>query len=414
MAFLHAHAATTASGTGLTVGITVSAVTAGNVVVLGTIRAVNTITDSSVTDNASTPNTYAKSAGPIDNGTTRRVTQWYGIATTGGATIVTLTQSTSGTSVTLACDEFSGNAFTNALVFDKVATNTGSGTALSASIAPTRAGELIVASGSAPGGALAAGTNYVLGSNNGNTSGNWYRLSGTTSETAPATATTSAWVEIVSAFNLINGLTFLDAFNLTSLQTSLWTQSTAGSATFTYASGGAQVNFPAASTSLTNGDLSSVTTKYDLTSSYAHLHVIQVASTATSADNIFQLIKDASNKLVWVEEAGTLFAQTIVAGSKTTLASVSYNSSTHAWWRIRESSGTTFWDISSDGISWTNFTSTANPFVVTALQVDISGSCFQVEVTPGTFAFNNFNVIPSPATPTTFVGWKSLLGVGQI
>jgi hypothetical protein len=52
---------------------------------------------------------------------------------------------------------------------------------------------------------------------------------------------------------------------------------------------------------------------------------------------------------------------------------------TYRYLRIRESAGTIYADYSSDYVNWTNFTSFANPFAITALEVD-----FAVYNDPGT------------------------------
>lgn len=60
--------------------------------------------------------------------------------------------------------------------------------------------------------------------------------------------------------------------------------------------------------------------------------------------------------------AGSLRAYTISSGGAvTTLASITYDATAHAWWRIRESAGTTYFDTSPDGSSWTNRWSAASP-----------------------------------------------------
>lgn len=53
-------------------------------------------------------------------------------------------------------------------------------------------------------------------------------------------------------------------------------------------------------------------------------------------------------------------------------ASVTYNATTHRWWRIREFGGTVYWDTSSDGITWTNRkTEATSGFTLTSGHVEI-------------------------------------------
>lgn len=199
-----------------------------------------------------------------------------------------------------------------------------------------------------------------------------------------------------------------DPFNQNTLDTTKWAQFTGGSATFTYSSGGGTVNFPAASTSSTDGELSNSFS--DLTSSYAYLHVLNVASATTNADCALGLYKDgdSNNQLRWVVEAGTLYAQYALAGTFTTLYSVTYSSTTHAYWRIRESGGTCYWDTGVDNgdgtVTWTNRASAASPMIVAGVAIVIAGVCWKIEVNPGTFVFNNFNTIPGSGDIKTYNG----------
>lgn len=186
-----------------------------------------------------------------------------------------------------------------------------------------------------------------------------------------------------------------DPFNLTSLVAGNWTQFTGGSATFSYTTTGASVVFPATTSSSTDGDLTIVGT-YSLTGSYAVLNVTSVpGATATHTDALMRVRQNSTNYVTIFYEAGTLFFSKVVAGSQTNIASVAYNATTHAWWRIREAAGTTFWETSSDGVTWTTQTSQLNPITVSVVDVILGGICFGVDTSPANFTFRNFNV-PTP------------------
>lgn len=183
--------------------------------------------------------------------------------------------------------------------------------------------------------------------------------------------------------------TLKDPFISANLNTQLWVQSTGGSATFSYGNGGT-VNFPASSTSSTDGDLSSVAT-YDLTGSYAFVEVLAVPSSATAADGALHLQVDLNNMFIWVKEGATLYAQKLVLGVRVTLNSTTYDPVLHKWWQIRESGGTIYWDTSTDGETWTNFTTFVNVLTITAMTAVIAGTCFQNETSPGVFTWRYFN-----------------------
>lgn len=190
----------------------------------------------------------------------------------------------------------------------------------------------------------------------------------------------------------------LDYFRAGTLDTATWVQFTGGSATMSYDSTGATVNFPASSTSATDGDISSILA-YDWTGQAAYVQVAAVPVSTTNADAILTLTQTGGtgNGLRWVYEAGTLYAQSLLAFTPTTQFSVAYNATTHAFWRLRESAGTTFWDTGTDNgdgtVTWTNRASIANPIQVTDLVILIAGACYQNETSPGTYKFKNFNQV---------------------
>jgi hypothetical protein len=191
-----------AAGTGTTVSATLSATVKNNLVVIHIVMATTAETCSSVTDNASPPNTYVLSS-PVDN--TTRTYQAYGVQITGGATSFTATFSSNVVTKGVGADEYSGTAVSNAAVFNTSGTGTGSATTCAVTgFSPTQAGLLCVATivlGSVR--VFTAGTNYTRflnGSNSANLHSE-YRLVGTTSETAPGSWTTSTtYGEIASSF----------------------------------------------------------------------------------------------------------------------------------------------------------------------------------------------------------------------
>lgn len=184
-------------------------------------------------------------------------------------------------------------------------------------------------------------------------------------------------------------LTFKDEFD--TIDSSVWTTTQAGGATVALANEAVTVTFPAACTASTDGDLTSIW-QYDLTGAAASIKVMAVPSSLTAADAELRLEIDGTDYLRWVYESGTLYAQYEVAGSRTTLFSVTYSATTHLYWRIRESAGTTYWDTSADGTTWANQASIADPIVVNSLYAVIAGTCHQIEVNPGTFIFDDFNI----------------------
>lgn len=184
--------------------------------------------------------------------------------------------------------------------------------------------------------------------------------------------------------------TLQDTFVSSGFNTGLWTSFTGGSATLANGNGMSTV-FPSTTSSSTDGDITS-NTAYDLTGVRAFMNVTSVSgSFSTHTDNSFRLRITNTDYLQVQYEAGTLFFQKVVASVQTNITSVTYNGSSHAWWSIRESGGTTFWETSSDGLNWTTQTSQANPIVVTGLTVLIAGTSFGVDTSPRNFTWRYFN-----------------------
>lgn len=147
---------------------------------------------------------------------------------------------------------------------------------------------------------------------------------------------------------------------------------------------------------------------YDLTGKEVKVKVPQVCNTATNAKTALSLEINSTNAIQIVQRNGTLYFYRIVAGSEVAVSSVAYNSSTHLWWKIREKSGTTYWETSSDNLTWTTRASQANPIVVTGLRLILYAVTYQAETSPGSANFDDFSFNSSPllsAISTTDAGF---------
>lgn len=130
---------------------------------------------------------------------------------------------------------------------------------------------------------------------------------------------------------------------------------------------------------------------YDLTSSYVKIQLINAGSQATNFDCIPLLVVNGTNELWWDINGNTMTANQKVSGVSSGIgSSATYNSSIHRWLRIRELSGTTFFEYSTDGRAWFNFTNTPNPITVTALAGGVQVGQFGT-ASASTFVVDNFN-----------------------
>jgi RHS repeat-associated protein len=200
--------------------------------------------------------------------------------------------------------------------------------------------------------------------------------------------------------------TLSDTFGGTSLGAN-WTIEVQQQGTITQ-SGGSLNLAPNANASAAGLGVSSAR-PYTLTGSAGLVQAKQVVSSGGGVENRFDLQIDGSNILEWIFELGSLSAVYSLNGTRTTLASVTYSATQHAWWRIRESGGTVYWDTSADSASWTNRASIASSalFDLSLLYVHFYAETWVALAAPGTAQYANFNNAPSyflvsgvPATVT--------------
>jgi len=137
---------------------------------------------------------------------------------------------------------------------------------------------------------------------------------------------------------------------------------------------------------------------FNLTGSSMFAEIVDVGNQGlASHEAILGLRLDASNALWFTCNGGNLKAYKKVAATTTQVGSnITYNATTHKYWRIRESSGTTYWDTSTDSLTWTNRWSVANPFAVTGIEPYLqTGSTGEAS---GSYTyFDDFNIVDSAA-----------------
>jgi hypothetical protein len=131
------------------------------------------------------------------------------------------------------------------------------------------------------------------------------------------------------------------------------------------------------------------TVNYDLTSSSIYVGIAPYI--ATSSATFLFLTSSTGNAIMFGQTGVNLAVYKAVAGVQTSLFTTTYNATSHAWWRIRESAGTVFFDTAPDGATWTNQYSTADTTfsgtVLTALQVDIQPGDYGSDPTGTTYLY---------------------------
>lgn len=159
-------------------------------------------------------------------------------------------------------------------------------------------------------------------------------------------------------------------------------------------------------------------TNYDMTGSYAFARLVDAGNQAWNSLEVeLQVLRNGggANRLFWIISQNFIQAWKTVASTTTNIGSnVAYNSTNHKWFRIREASGTTYWEYASqaqyEADNWQTHHSEANPIVVTSMAMELDAGNYSAESGTTTPKWDDFNIV---YTPPASSGRKrlSLLGV---
>ncbi len=142
----------------------------------------------------------------------------------------------------------------------------------------------------------------------------------------------------------------------------------------------------------------------DLTGSYTSSQLINAGNQSLSSLQVIPLYVDKtgdfSNAIIYYVQGNNIKIQKRVNNSDTFINVGSYNSSTHKYFRIRESGGTTYFDTSADGTTWSNVHSFSNAFNMTSVKVGLALGTISSEASTTSAIFDNFNT-PTVSTSTT-------------
>lgn len=188
--------------------------------------------------------------------------------------------------------------------------------------------------------------------------------------------------------------TITDPFNDNSLA-SIWDASTAADPTQV-----TEVNNQIQISHTANAQYNTLltTSAYNITSSSFFVGVTNVGNQALASHEVIVAITvDSSNETWFTISGGNISAYKKVATVQVQVgSSISYSASNHRYLRFRESAGTIFWDT-SDGITWTNRWSLADPFSITSIKPTLQSGCYANEASSSFGHFDNFNILPSSA-----------------
>lgn len=207
-----------------------------------------------------------------------------------------------------------------------------------------------------------------------------------------------------------------DDFNDNSLDTAKWTNASSGTATV--AETGQQIVMtPAASVAGANYAVLDSAKPYNLLGSNCYVQLVSAMNLGANKDSSFFVYIDANNAVGFILQFSatvmTLKTMQKVAGVTTlavTIFSAATYDATHRWLRIREASGTTYWDTSADGVSWSNRHNIANPIALGAVQVEMDAGTVASVASPGTMVWDNLNVAPASSNVLAILLAAELVG----
>src|ERR1044072_7955674 len=147
---------------------------------------------------------------------------------------------------------------------------------------------------------------------------------------------------------------------------------------------------------------------HNFTGAYAYVELVQAPSSSPAADAMFTIGNDVDNYYRIYVSAGNLIGLKKIGGTKTTLFTITYNSTNHRFLRIRNDSGNVTLDTAtgSSGVpgSWTQqYSETWNSSIsLTSIIFELKAGTSQSESNaPGTIIFDNFEVADNTAPAPT-------------
>lgn len=113
---------------------------------------------------------------------------------------------------------------------------------------------------------------------------------------------------------------------------------------------------------------------YNLSNDAVAVKVTNVADAATASTFLLARLDD-QNYIEISQKNGLLSFVSVVGGMTTVIAQTSYDAMKHRFWRLREDSGTTYWETLDDNLSPTksNALPTSQVFDLSTVRIDLGG-----------------------------------------
>ena len=141
-------------------------------------------------------------------------------------------------------------------------------------------------------------------------------------------------------------------------------------------------------------------TSFDFTNGYSYVQLVQGPNPLTAADGFFTIGLNVDNCYRMYLESGNLIVQKKIGGAKTTMLTVTFNSTNHTFWRIRQDavSGQVVFETAPSNAgtpgAWTMLYSelwNTSAVPLNAVTFELKAGTWRTEgANPGTVVFDNF------------------------
>lgn len=136
---------------------------------------------------------------------------------------------------------------------------------------------------------------------------------------------------------------------------------------------------------------------YNLTGSYVMNKLVSAGNQSITSWEVVPIVitnKNATgkNNITFFVTNKKIYARKVVAGVTTNIRSATYSSTSHKWLRVRESGGKIYFDTSSNKTTWTNFTSTTNPFDIKSVHIGMQSGTWKSQSSITYSLFDDFNM----------------------
>ena len=184
-----------------------------------------------------------------------------------------------------------------------------------------------------------------------------------------------------------------DGFDGAALDTGLWTESV--SSVTTGVTGGHYFVQVPGQTASAWGDIMSVAT-YDLQGCSVMIELVKALKDDGDATTVFSILTGSWQDSSGFQITGGEFrCRVVVAGTETAAQAIPYVAADHRWLRLREDSGTLFFETSLDALTWSIRYETASPAYVSQASIYMgAGSWTGTATHPGEAQFDNVDLPP--------------------